>query len=604
MKTFYTIIFLLTSFLSFAKENPGIKSKKTDILEKAAVNCTPPLSMADLDINNVRATILAGGDMWWDLSTAGYEVPIGSNKHSLFGGAFWIGGFDAGGQIHLAAQTYRQTGSDYWAGAIDTTTVDITAARCMFYDNHYIITRQEVDDFVSNGTLTPAITGWPGNGDASFNEGHFLAPFNDANGDGIYDPNDGDSPGYNLSGSFPTVPGTPVPDCENYLFGEKTIWWVINDVGNVHTSSGASSIGLEIRCQAFAYSSAVDAINNATFYKFQMINRSSSTYNDTYFGQWVDPDLGNAVDDYVGCDVMRGLGYCYNGDSNDDTGAGYGIDPPAVGVDFLRGPDADDLDGVDNDLDGCLDCTYFDSAGTTIVIPTSVMPERIGMSKFIYYHNMNNSPTGNPIGFIDYYAYLRGLWLDNQPLTYGGDGRDPSNPVCNYMFPGTTDPLFLTNWTEVIAGNLPEDRRFIQSAGPFTLQPGEVNYISTAVVWARATSGGPLASVALLEQHDDIVQNLFASCFDIANVGIGEIEDDNIVSVFPNPANEFIIFEITDTKSPVTLKIYNTKGQVVHQAEIKTGAAYKWNRKNIAAGNYLYNIGYENKSKSGKVVLL
>ena len=33
-----------------------------------------------------------------------------------------------------------------------------------------------------------------------------------------------------------------------------------------------------------------------------------------YFGQWVDPDLGYYLDDYVGCDVSLGLGICYNGD--------------------------------------------------------------------------------------------------------------------------------------------------------------------------------------------------------------------------------------------------------------------------------------------------
>ena len=29
-------------------------------------------------------------------------------------------------------------------------------------------------------------------------------------------------------------------------------------------------------------------------------------------------DLGNYQDDYVGCDVGLGLGYCYNGDAEDD----------------------------------------------------------------------------------------------------------------------------------------------------------------------------------------------------------------------------------------------------------------------------------------------
>ena len=34
--------------------------------------CQPAKAQSDLNINNVRATILGGGDMWWDLNTARY----------------------------------------------------------------------------------------------------------------------------------------------------------------------------------------------------------------------------------------------------------------------------------------------------------------------------------------------------------------------------------------------------------------------------------------------------------------------------------------------------------------------------------------------------
>ena len=54
--------------------------------------CQPSKAQSDLSINNVRATILGGGDMWWDLNTARYEVPKGSNKHSMFAGSLWLGG--------------------------------------------------------------------------------------------------------------------------------------------------------------------------------------------------------------------------------------------------------------------------------------------------------------------------------------------------------------------------------------------------------------------------------------------------------------------------------------------------------------------------------
>ena len=66
-------------------------------------------------------------------------------------------------------------------------------------------------------------------------------------------------------------------------------------------------IGLEVHAQAFAYKTN-DALSDMTFYSYKIINRSTETLNDTYFGQWVDPDVGNYQDDYVGRDVDLGRG--------------------------------------------------------------------------------------------------------------------------------------------------------------------------------------------------------------------------------------------------------------------------------------------------------
>jgi len=603
MKNFLILIFSLIAFYSYGKENPTTH-KKSASPDKMASNCSPATAETELNINNVRTTILAGGDMWWDLSNAKYEVPVGSGKHSIFSGSLWIGGIDAGGQIKVAAQTYRQTGVDWWPGAMDTTVVDIQPPQCQIYDRHWKVNRQEVLDFISSGTTTADIISWPGNGNSTNNEGHYLAPFYDNNSDGIYNHLDGDYPGYNFSSTYPTAPSTNVEICNNYLFGDQSLWWVINDVGNVHTESQSLQIGLEIRCQAFAFQSSLSSIDNATFYKYQIINRSSTTMTDVYFGQWVDPDLGNAVDDYVGCDVGRGLGYCYNGDSNDETASGYGIDPPAIGVDFLQGPSADMNDGVDNDRDGCTDCTFIDSAGTILTYDDNIIPEQIIMSKFVYYNNVNNSPVGNPNGFVDFYNYLQGIWLDNQPITYGGDGRNASSPVCDFMFPGTTDPANPTNWTELTAGNPPEDRRFIQSAGTFTLTPGSVNYVTTGVVWARQTGGGALGSVALLQQYDDDAQQLFSQCFRLAGVGIDESESNIDISVYPNPSNDFVMFNNSDISKNYNLKIFNSTGQLVLSEMRVIGGNYKWETDKLSQGTYFYEISSAGKKvKTGKIVL-
>ncbi|MBL7914082.1 MAG: hypothetical protein JNL49_03480 [Bacteroidia bacterium] len=509
-------------------------------------SCAPTTAQADLDINNVRTTILVGGDMWWDLTSAKYEIPKGSNKHSLYAGSLWIGGIDAGGQIKVAAQTYRQNGTDFWGGPIDTVQIDITASKCLQYDRHWKVSKTEVQDFINDPTTaTNDIKSWPGNGDPTSNEGTYLAPYVDVNGDGTYDYTDGDYPGYNFSGQYPNSPGTTKTVCNDYIFGDQTIWWVFNDVGNIH-GTGSDPIGLEIRAQAFAFQTN-DEINNMTFYKYQIINRSTNTLTQTYFGQWVDPDLGYSDDDYVGCDVGRGLGFCYNGDADDETATGYGMNPPAVGIDFFQGPLADIKDSIDNDKDGCVDCTFItDSVGVVSVVPDNILREQIIMSKFVYYDNVNSSPLGNPNGYTDFYNYLRGYWLDNQPITFGGNGRDPGNPVCNYMYPGDTDPMFPgQNWTEATANNPVGDRRFIQSAGVFTLEPGAVNYITTGVVWARATTGGPQASISLIKSADDKAQALFDNCFKL-------IDGPNAPDLAVRELDKAIILTLTNTNVPET----------------------------------------------------
>ena len=68
---------------------------------KVAQDVLLATSQTDIDVNNVGATILGGGDMWWNLSDARYEIPKGSGLNSLFG-SLWIGGVDAGGQLKVA----------------------------------------------------------------------------------------------------------------------------------------------------------------------------------------------------------------------------------------------------------------------------------------------------------------------------------------------------------------------------------------------------------------------------------------------------------------------------------------------------------------------
>lgn len=537
------LLFCLMFFLSTAKNPDWEKKIETEHKTKAEA-CTPATGKMDLDINNVRCRIMTGGDMWWDLiSTALYEIPKGSSKCSMFCASLWIAGVDVNGQLKCAAQRYRDYGNDYWPGPLTTDgTASIDPETCNQYDKFFKITRAEVDAFIAdwkdNGkiddTIPRDILEWPAHGDISKGQSYYLAPFYDNNGDGKYNPYDGDYPYYDVTGSLCSSKTLTKTMEENgilkdqILKGDQTLWWVFNDKGNIHTETGGDAIGMEIRAQAFAFATN-DDINNMTFYSYELVNRSTYRLSETYFSQWVDPDLGYNFDDYVGCDVKRGLGYCYNGYAVDGTGRPneYGAQPPAVGVDFFQGPYMDPSpDGKDRPAGGCDES--INGVGFGDGIPNN---ERFGMRRFVYYNN-DASVTGEPLKAIDYYNYLRGIWKDGTKMVYGGNAHitDPSDtrPQCDFMFPGDSDPCNWGTggaatgfpvggqyWTEEQAGNKPWDRRFMQSAGPFTLEPGAVNYITVGIPWARAASGGPWGSVELLKQVDDKCQNLFNNCFQI-----------------------------------------------------------------------------------------
>ena len=370
-----------------AKENVPNIGVSSVVNTKVAAGCDPSSSQTDLDINNVRTTIMGGGDMWWNLADARYEIPKDGNRHSMFAGALWIGGVDDGGQLKVAAMTYRQSGNDFWTGPLDEVTATITAADCAVWDQHFKVTREEVELHVANHTTNPgyeesqipeSIKNWPARGNYIAGDRE-LAPFYSPNGNLYYTPSEGDYPDYNISGT----------NDDASLFGDQTLWWVFNDKGNIHTETEAEPLGLEIHAQAFGFT-ADNEVNDMTFYNYRIINRSTTPLNNTYFGQWVDPDLGYYLDDYVGCDVGLGLGFCYNGDAEDEGAAGYGFNPPAIGVDFFQGPLADPLDGLDNDRDGVID----------------EEDEQIIMSKFVYYNN-DFTVTGNPENGTHIYNFWR-----------------------------------------------------------------------------------------------------------------------------------------------------------------------------------------------------
>lgn len=548
MKKLFTAIAIIGCISAGAREKQGSEStnpetEKFSHSAKVMGACKGPRSSQELWINNVRTIIFTGGDMWWDLFGSGnayYFVPATQDRavgiSSNFAGSIWIGGLDAGGQLKIAAMTYRQTGYDFWPGPLDPATASTDETVCNDYDKIFVITRKEVEDHVFGGITSDAVKNWPGNGLKGDRPN--LAPYKDVDFDNFYDPTAGDYPYYDI---YNKAEKDNLGVCSAKLFGDATLWWVFNDKGDVHTETNGQPIGLEVRAQAFGFKTS-DEINNMTFYNYEVINRSTFTLNKTYFTVWTDADLGNYLDDYVGCDIAEGLGFIYNSDGNDDTQAGangYGEFPAALGCDFFKGPLADIGDGIDNDFDGSTD-----EAGETI-----------GMAKFLYYNNNIGSfpsQTTNPALASHFYNYMTGFWKDGSPFTEGGNAYGGSTKV-DYVYPGELYPT-PTGWNEFSAGNLAGDRRFLQSAGPFTLKPGAVNNVTFGLPWAQSPiKNGNLFAVALLKRADKKAQALFDNCFKILD---GPEAPDMTIQ---ESSNELLIYLTNKPQSNNYLNSYQEK---------------------------------------------
>ncbi|OWY24089.1 hypothetical protein C7N43_15965 [Sphingobacteriales bacterium UPWRP_1] len=506
--------------LAQAKENIGTTNAPPPASGKnEAADCNASTAQIDLDVNNVRTRLLTGGDLWWD-PVAGqpkYEVPKvppGSDQqslHSIFAGALWIGGIDQLGQLKVAAQTYRQSGNDFWPGPLDDNG-QVTQEICNQFDRFWQVQGSDIDDFLgrleaAGGTLPPGqvpdnILQWPGKNNPYFTSFDLpankeLAPFFDTDDDGVYDPTKGD---------YPVID----PNCGG-VYADQMIWWIFNDRGNIHTETGGEAIGLEVGAIAFAFATN-DEVNNMTFYKYLVENKSTQPIDSVFFGQWVDPDLGLYTDDFVGCVAEEGLGVVYNGDAVDE--GYYGSTPPMLGVDFFQGPKK--LIGTDANGDP--------------------LYQELGMTSFLYYNN-DFSITGNPENASHFYGYLAGVWKDGTPFTYGGIGYGGTVPY-PFMFPSDPSDNSETAWSECSANNTPFDRRFLQSSGPFQLFPGALNDVIVGVVWVRDGLQYPCPSFEPLVRADKKAQALFDNCFklqdgpDAPNILIRELDQEIIISLW------------------------------------------------------------------------
>ncbi len=501
---------LLVAAYTLNAGKPTTGNKTPDVILKTNTNDY----YTYLDINNIFNMFSNNGDGSYNKFTAiaGLEWPKGTAETAIFEDGFmWAGYFKKDGKLYADGSVYRH---GWQAGRIDTAGTTSKDPHATSPDDaHYRVYRVRPDvnphtplDAAMTTLLSnesSLISRYDASASASTIYAQYIldwdewpvaegAPYKDVDSNGVYNP----------AIDIPGVPGA-----------DQTLWHVSNDMDKSRATGtyGSSSVGIELQRTIWAYN-RFGPLGNALFMKYRLINKSGYELDTVYTSLWSDPDLGDAGDDFVGCDTLLSLGFVYNGKSSD---AIYGSNPPASGYDFFQGP-------------------IVPSATDTAIFDFKLKPgyKNLPMSSFNFFINGNalyTDPTQGAIaGTTHWYNLMRGLIT-----TTGAPNIDPTTgKATKFAFYG--DPVGKTGWVDgkISSGGKvqvvpPGDRRLCMTAGPFTMAVGDTQEVVVATLVAQASDN--LRSVSLLKYYDQIVQAAYNDNFDLAppparpNVTVAEL---------------------------------------------------------------------------------
>lgn len=410
-----------------------------------AATMRPEMAATDvrsyIGVNNLQMVVSNIGSFAFDPSglfgkNDGLYFPRGTNRSVVFASGLWMGA-RVNGAPRIAVAEYS---SEYCPGPMSDGTYTPDQSRFHVYKVN------RGDDASGN----PDYAGWP------YEDG---APvLKAANGEDSLD-----ADGYRI----PSV------------LGDQALFAVYNDANPAaHTNSAGSTLplGVEVRQYVFGYGRG-GALGNTVYLTFDIINKGGNHLEDAYISIWCDPDVGEASDDFVGCDTALSLGYAYNEGADPI----YGDAAPAVGFDFLNGP----------------------------IVPS---PGDSALFRFQWRHGYRNLPmtsfnmysnnVGDPQNAFETYNYMQGREASGDPVI------DPVTGEPTYFFV-SGDPVTGEGWLDVNSG----DRRFMMSSGPFTMAPGDTQSVVVAVLVGQGTD--PLSSITALKSVDQQVQSVFELGFNI-----------------------------------------------------------------------------------------
>ena len=507
------------------------------------------LEYIQFDANQIRCWVGNNGEIvsYNVTGNSGLEWPKGSGNFAVFQSGLWVAGIVDGEQRSAAAE-YT---SEFSPGKIiyDPHPDSIEAGVA---DNPSDV-RYQVSSINKGDSSDPSspdfnreYATWPVADGAPAHDGEY---FTDLDANGVWDVEE-PFEDYNLNEVYDCPDGLIVEgEDPPKFFGDQTHWCVYNDMDEAKHANlwDTKPLGIEVQTTLFGFDRA-DPLGNVMFLKWLVINKSAKTIEDTYISMWSDPDLGDASDDYVGCDTSLSVGYCYNGAATD---LSYGITPPCVGYDFFQGPVVPEPD-------------------STALVSGRLLPgfRNLPMTSFVKYTN-GSAVYYDPDNVEEAYNYMQGYMATGDPWI------DIDGNITQFLYTG--DPVTQTGYTE-FDDDTPNDRRFLMNCGPFTMetwvdenldgipQVGEpgVQEIVGAIIVAAGTNN--LNAIDAMKFFDKYAQNAYDTQFDLPSPPAPTVEI--------SPLDKQVILsweENADISENFSYLGYEFEGYNVYQGESKTG---------------------------------
>jgi len=509
------------------------------------------------DANNIDTWIQNTGIFDQDIrtnNTPGFMWPKGQNRFAFFTAGLSIGTY-IDGALRLASCSYK---GEYAPGYINIqggVPTPLTNTNFRLYK----VTNDDSTsiDYVNWGNMIP-----------------YGAPYVDRNNNGQWDAGI-DRPG--------------IKNATQTIFICMTDGWPENHSSSEGFSGGTAPIFSEMHLTAWAikgnniYS---DPFNDVQYLSFVVINKSTKSWNNTYFGFVVDPDLGDATDDYIGCDTTLNLAYCYNGDNMDGNGnaPSYGANPPSSGMDFFLSPGI--YTGNQNDS-----IVFYNPPGSKNRQVKRGYKE-LGMTSFVYFTNTGSGGIvceQDPSAPIEAYRYLTGIKKDGSywfhPSTkqrvkklfpgnpesgqgwseYGWNGN-PNLAVIKNCAGGDSTTAYLSPYG---------DRRFVFNSGAdnFTVAPGDTQRVVMAQFIARGSNNkNSVTKIKDLCRSAQIVydmnfENTFASLpVPVIEKSVTQLTISTCsINIYWNDTAEYYRFKDTIYHTPNENNIYSFEGYEVYE---------------------------------------